>query len=96
MTKKEFTHFMVDNRYARTLIEANEIIDIFTEAVMQAVVSGESVKLVGFGTFEKKMHAAKNVCVREDEYVQIPERPSVRFKPGRTFIDNVREGFVRQ
>lgn len=39
--------------------DAEKAINAFTEVVTAALVTGDSVKLVGFGTFEVKEHAPR-------------------------------------
>jgi DNA-binding protein HU-beta len=50
MNKSEFVSFIA-SRNDCTQTEANNIINVFTSSVQEALKSGESVNLVGFGAY---------------------------------------------
>ena len=53
------------------------------EAIAEALHQGESVTLVGFGTFEvKERKARKGYNLSTGEIMTIPGKKTVRFKPG--------------
>ena len=53
------------------------------EAIAEALHQGESVTLVGFGTFEvKERKARKGYNLSTGEMMTIPGKKTVRFKPG--------------
>ena len=59
--------------------------------VTDALASGDKIQLVGFGTFETRVHKArKGVNPRNpDETIDIPETTVPAFKPGRALKDAV-------
>ena len=66
------------------------VVDGFLAAVKQALESGESIEIRGFGTFKlrrRKARTARNP--RTGETVEVPARHVPVFKPSRPFRDNV-------
>ena len=69
---------------------AAEAVDAFTSAVMEAVAKGDSVQLVGFGTFgcrERGAREARNP--RTGEKIKIEAAKAPVFKAGKGFKDAV-------
>lgn len=63
--------------------DAGNMIDAFTETVLEAVKNGEKVQLVGFGTFEaveKAERTGRNP--HTGETITIPASRVLKFKPG--------------
>ncbi len=68
--------------------EAN--LNAFTEAVEEALVKGEKVQLVGFGSFEvRKKAARKGRNPRTKEEIKIPASKAPAFKAGKALKDKV-------
>ncbi len=68
--------------------EAN--LNAFTEAVAEALVKGEKVQLVGFGSFETRKKAArKGRNPRTKEEIKIPASKAPAFKAGKALKDMV-------
>ena len=64
------------------------VIDVITDALVQ----GEKVSLVGFGTFEVKDRAArKGINPRTKEPMPIPARKLPVFKAGKALKESVAE-----
>ncbi len=62
---------------------AARALDAFTQVVTEALARGDSVRLVGFGTFEVRKRAArKGVVPGTKKTIQIPERTVPFFRPG--------------
>ena len=62
------------------------IVDAFTDTVTDALVDGDSVKLVGFGTFEVVERAAREGRnPKTGEAAHIPASKSPKFKAGSSF-----------
>lgn len=64
----------------------------FTETITEALVIGDKVQLVGFGTFEvrdRKAKTAKNP--RTGEMIQVEAKKSPVFKAGKSLKDAVNE-----
>lgn len=62
----------------------------FTETVGFALRQGETVKIVGFGTFEartSKPRACRNP--RTGEIISIPSKTTAKFSAGKTLNDRV-------
>ena len=63
---------------------AEKFVNSFTETVSEALAGGESVQLVGFGTFEVRERAARighNPATGES--INIPACKTPAFKPGK-------------
>jgi DNA-binding protein HU-beta len=90
MNKKE----LVDSISAGAEItksEAEKALNAMLGAITQALVSGEKVTLIGFGTFsvvERAARKAKNP--RTGDVIDIPARRVPKFKPGSKLIEAVR------
>ena len=62
----------------------------FTETVMETLAQGDKIQLVGFGTFETRVRAAREGRnPRTNEVIQIPESFAPAFKPGKEFKEKV-------
>ena len=69
---------------------AGESIDAFVAVVTQAVAEGDSVQLVGFGTFSAGHRAARTGRnPRTGETLQIAAAKTVKFTAGKAFKDSV-------
>ena len=70
--------------------EANRILGTVIEEVMAAVKAGESLTLVGFGTFEVRERAAKTARnPRTGETIDVPACKVPAFKAGKALKDAV-------
>lgn len=70
---------------------AEDMLDAFTDSVMEAVASGDKVQLVGFGTFESRIRAARQgINPQTRETIEIPEVTVPAFEAGRNFKDKVK------
>ena len=71
-------------------VDAEKAIAALTSAIQKALVGGNKVTLVGFGTFEVKTRAARTGRNPQTKAkMSIPSSKTIRFKPGRSFIDSV-------
>jgi len=62
------------------------VVDSLTHTVQETVKAGESVSLVGFGTFEGKKREARIARnPRTGASVDVPAKVSPRFTPGSAF-----------
>ena len=65
-------------------------LNAFVGAIEDALISGDKVQLVGFGTFEVKKRAARRGRnPRTRESVDIPAFKQPTFKPGKTLKETV-------
>ena len=57
---------------------------------METLAQGDKIQLVGFGTFETRVRAAREGRnPRTNEVIQIPESFAPAFKPGKEFKEKV-------
>jgi len=69
---------------------AGRALDAVVDAITKALKEGDSVSLVGFGTFSVKKRAARTGRnPRTKEPIQIAEAKVPGFKPGKTLKDAV-------
>ncbi|MEE1056409.1 MAG: HU family DNA-binding protein [Acutalibacteraceae bacterium] len=70
--------------------DAEKAVAAILDTVVSAVVEGEKVQLVGFGTFEQRLRKERTgVDPRTKEKITIPASKIPAFKPGRNFKDAV-------
>ncbi len=90
MNKAELVSAIADKSgLSKTL--SLKALDAFTEAVVEAVKSGDKVILTGFGTCEVTERAARegrNPATGETLHIEATKAP--KFKPGKAFKDAVK------
>lgn len=60
------------------------------DAIEDALVNGDKVQLIGFGTFEVKATAAKvGINPQTKEKISIPAKKAVKFSAGKALKDKV-------
>lgn len=70
---------------------AGRVLEAFTETVSKTLATGESVTLVGLGTFEVKFRAARTGRnPQTGEPIEIKASTAPGFKPGKALKDAVR------
>jgi len=70
--------------------EAGEALKAFTGSVSDALAKGDSVSLVGFGTFSVSQRAARTgKNPQTGATIQIKASKTPRFKPGKTLKEAV-------
>ena len=70
--------------------DAEKAVNAFCSAVESALVEGDKVQLIGFGTFEVKERAArKGRNPRNGEEIDIPASKNPVFKAGKALKDAV-------
>jgi DNA-binding protein HU-beta len=73
-----------------TKIAAGEAIDAVLDAVSKTVAEGNSVQLIGFGTFAAGARAARTGRnPKTGEAINIPASKTVKFTAGKAFKDAV-------
>lgn len=76
-------------------VDARKAIDATVQSVKEALVSGESLFIRGFGTFETKIRKAKRArVISTGESVIVPERKVPTFKPCFSFKEEVLNGEI--
>lgn len=74
-----------------TAKDTTVFVDATIKAIQNAVVAGEKVQLVGFGTFETTERAARTGRnPQTGETLAIPASKSPKFKAGKAFKDAVK------
>ncbi|AGB28624.1 MULTISPECIES: HU family DNA-binding protein [Prevotellaceae] len=70
--------------------DAKKALDATTVAIKDALVAGEKVQLVGFGTFAvKERPARQGVNPATGDKIQIAAKKVVKFNPGAEFEEAV-------
>jgi DNA-binding protein HU-beta len=89
MNKKELIASMAE-KSKLTQKDAEAALKSFVESVEEALVKGEKVQLIGFGTFETRERAAKEGRnPRTKETISIPASTVPAFKVSKEFKDKV-------
>lgn len=89
MNKPEFINKMAAD-FEITKKDAEFVIDTFTKCVISALAEGDSVKIIGFGTFEvrdSKERTGRNPATGEEIHIEASKRPA--FKPGAAFKQKI-------
>ncbi len=74
----------------KTKKDAEALLNAFTEVVTEALVKGDKVQLVGFGSFEVRKRAArKGRNPQTKEEIKIPASKAPVFKAGKALKDVV-------
>ncbi len=80
--KDELIH-QIAAKAGLNLKESSKVIDAFTEVVCENVAQGHEVRLMGFGTWNLRDVAARNVkSIRGGRQITIPARKRVGFSVG--------------
>jgi DNA-binding protein HU-beta len=73
-----------------TKVQANEVLDSFTGAVVATLKKGDRVTLVGFGTFSVSARAARNGRnPQTGAIIKIKARKVPKFKAGKLLSEKV-------
>jgi DNA-binding protein HU-beta len=71
-----------------TKVDAKKALDATTEVIKEALVAGDKVALIGFGTFSVGVRAAREgINPRDKVKIQIPEKKVAKFKAGAELTD---------
>jgi DNA-binding protein HU-beta len=72
--------------------QVEEVIDTLTNTIIEELVAGKKVNLVGFGSFEaRKRHARGGINPQKPtERITIPEVRVAKFKTGKTLKDSLK------
>ncbi len=93
MKKNEFIELVQKTGNYTTKVDAEKAIDAFTSAVTSALSRGESVSLLGFGSFEASLQKGKTGKVPGTDRTYTTEDKMVpKFKAGKGLKDNVASG----
>jgi DNA-binding protein HU-beta len=90
MNKAEFIESVAD-KAGLTKADAGRALDAIVATLGKALKKGDSVSLIGFGTFSVKKRAARtgrNPATGEAIKIKASKSPS--FKPGKAFKDAIK------
>lgn len=91
MTKGELVDAMA-GAAGITKVDAEKALNAFTEAVAKALKKGDTVGLVGFGTFSvSKRKARKGRNPQTGKEINIPAAKVPKFKAGKGLKDAVKK-----
>ena len=80
----------ISAKTGETKKEAEATLNAFVEVITNALVEGDKVQLVGFGSFEVRKRAArKGRNPQTKQEIKIPASKSPVFKAGKAFKDVV-------
>ncbi|WP_315522880.1 HU family DNA-binding protein [Fusobacterium massiliense] len=89
MTKKEFINAFAEKGGLKKN-EAEKLVGAFLETVEEALVKGELVRFIGFGSWEVKERAAREVMnPQTKKKIKVGAKKVVKFKVGQTLADKV-------
>ncbi|HET6588497.1 MAG TPA: HU family DNA-binding protein [Oleiagrimonas sp.] len=87
MNKNELINCIADS-CDMSKADAGRAVDAFTEQVKKALKKGDTVSLVGFGTFSVRKRAARmGRNPRTNETIKIKASKVPAFKPGKALKD---------
>ncbi len=93
MNKAQFVELVQEHGNYKTKAEAETAIKAFTEAVIEALVKGEDVSLVGFGGFSAVLQKGKSGKVPgTDKTYTTQDKMVPKFKAGKGLKDRVAAG----
>ena len=89
MTKAELVNLIAEKgEYSKK--DAEKALATVTAAISDALVKGEKISLVGFGTFEVRDRKAKTaINPATKEKIDVPAKKVPAFKPGKALKDAV-------
>ena len=89
MNKQELVTKMAEKTQL-TKKDTEAVLKAFIDSVQEALVNGEKVQLIGFGTFETRERAAREGRnPRTKETITIPATTVPVFKAGKEFKEKV-------
>lgn len=87
MNKKDIIEIIAEKRNL-TKKETGEILNLALDLIKDAVSSGDTVDLTGFGRFEISYRGPRiGINPTTKEKIEIPESKSPKFKPSKAFKD---------
>ena len=72
-------------------VAAKKALDGTTDAIKEALVKGEKVQLIGFGTFSVSERAERvGINPSTKKAIEIPAKKVAKFKPGAELTDAIK------
>lgn len=91
MTKAELVD-QIAKEANLTKVDAQKVLDSFTNNIINTVKNGDKVTLIGFGTFSlSKRNARQGRNPRTGELINIPASNVPKFLSGKAFKDAVND-----
>ena len=85
MSKPQLVKKLIQKNPNLNLKESEEIVDIFSDCIQQALIKKRNIELRGFGSFFirkiKEKYSARNP--KTGELIYVPEKNRVRFKASK-------------
>ena len=89
MTKAELINAIAE-KSERTKKDAEKALNAVVTSITDALVDGDKVQIVGFGTFEVRERSAKEaINPRTKEKINVPAKKAPAFKAGKALKDAV-------
>ena len=90
MTKKEFAKLLFEKGVFTTRTEAEKKVDIIFETMEKTLLDGEDISIINWGKLEVVERAPRlGRNPKTGEEVNIGERKSVKFRPGKSFLEKL-------
>lgn len=90
MNKSQLVEAMAE-KSGLTKKDCEKALAAYVETVIETLAKGEKVQLVGFGTFETRIHKERtNKNPSTGELQTIPASTVPAFKPGKAFKESVK------
>lgn len=90
MNKTEFVKAIADEA-GLTIKDSGTFVDAFVEVTKRSLSKGDSITLVGFGSFEVVERKARpGRDFKTGEMINVPASKTVKFKAGKTLKDSVK------
>lgn len=93
MNKSEFVRRLANKGY--TILDADHIVTDVFDTLAEALCEKEDVVIRGFGRFEVREYAEKEIMTTTGEKVSVPRHYVAKFSPGTMLRRAVSEGIVR-
>ncbi len=96
VTKKQLTDRIADATGNKRVL-VKQIVQEFLNEVVSELGQGNRLEFRDFGVFEVRTHEARTARnPRTGKRVPVPEKRTVKFKPGRLMRDRVQEGATEE
>lgn len=90
MNKQELVAAMAAES-GMTKVDSEKAVNAFVKAVSASLKKGDSVQLIGFGTFSvAKRNARKGINPQTKKEIKIAAKKVAKFKPGKALADAVK------
>ena len=86
MNKAELIDVMAD-KSGLTKVDVRKALNAFMSSIQEALIAGDKVSLVGFGSFSTVERAARTgLNPQTKEKIQIPAKKAVKFRAGAELL----------